>query len=61
MLLGPLDFDFNKKTSSAFGECKIVIHFEVKTVQKMSYPPDFGGLPRAVGNFFDLKRISGVP
>ena len=26
----------------------------------MSYPPDFEGLPCAVGNFFDPKAISGV-
>ena len=51
LLLGSLDFKFNKKTSSVFGECKIVINFEAKTEQKMSYPPDFGGLPHAVGKF----------
>ena len=36
------------------------IKFEAKTVQKINYPPDFGGLPRAVGNFFDPKLILGV-
>ena len=29
-ILGSLDYDFNKKTSSAFGKCKIVINFEAK-------------------------------
>ena len=52
LAFGSLDFKFNKKTSSAFGECKIVINFEAKTEQKMSYPPDFGSLPCAVGKFF---------
>ena len=60
LLLGSLDFKFNKKTSSAFDEYKIISNFEAKTEQKMSYPPNFGGLPRGIGKFFDPKPISGV-
>ena len=51
-LLGSLDFNFNKKTSSSFGESEIEINFQAKTKQKMSYPPDFEGLSRAAGKIF---------
>ena len=38
-------------------ESKITIYFEAKTEQNINYPPDFGKLPRAVGNFFDQEPI----
>ena len=41
MLLGSLDYDFDIKTSSCFGECKFVTNFQAKTEQKISYSPDF--------------------
>ena len=33
-------------------ESKITTNFEAKMEQKINYPPDFGGLPRAVGKLF---------
>ena len=50
--VGSLEFDLSKKKSSYFTERIITTSFEAKTEQKMNYPPDFGGLPRAVGKFF---------
>ena len=41
-----------EKNSSHFMESKNTINFEAKTEQKINYPPDFGGLPRAVGKIF---------
>ena len=41
-------------------ESKITTNFEAKTEQKINYPDDFGGLPRAVGKFFDPKPTLGV-
>ena len=41
-------------------ESKIKLNLEAKTEQKINYPPDFGGLPRAVRKFFCPKPISGV-
>ena len=41
-------------------ESKNTTNFEAKTEQKINYPADFGGLPRAVGNFFDPGPISHV-
>ena len=58
--MGSSKFDFSKKNSLYFMESKITINFEAKTEQKSNYPPDFGGLPCVVGNFFDPKTILGV-
>ena len=38
-------------------ESKITTSFEAKTEQKISYLPDFGGLPRAVGNFSVITKL----
>ena len=50
--LGSLKLDFREKRSSHFMESKNTTDFEAKTEQKINYPADFGGLSRAVGNFF---------
>ena len=41
--LAPLEpkFFLQMLTSSSFGESKIVINFQTKTEQKISYPPNF--------------------
>ena len=44
--------DFREKNSSYCMESKIATNFEAKKEPKISYPPDFGGLQRAIGNFF---------
>ena len=59
--VGSLKLDFSKNNSSCFIESKITTNFEAKTEQKINYPPDFGGLPRAVEKVFDPKPILGVP
>ena len=33
-------------------ESKIATNFDAKTGQKIGYPPDFGGLSRAVEKYF---------
>ena len=38
-------------------ESKIIANFKAKAEQKINYPPDFDGLPRAVGIFFDPRPI----
>ena len=38
-------------------ERKITTNFEAKTEQNINYSADFGGIPRAVGNFFELNQF----
>ena len=46
-----------RKKSSYFMESKITSDLEAKTEQKINYPPDFDGLPRGIGKFFDPGPI----
>ena len=41
-------------------ERKNTTNFEAKAEQNINYPADIGGIPRAVGKFFEPKPISGA-
>ena len=59
-LLKSLDFDFNKKSLSCFGECKIVTNFQSKTKKKLAthHPSRFG---RPLNLQFGRDMKKGTP
>ena len=52
LAFGVIKVQFRWEKFILFHGKNIKANFEAKMEQKINYPPDFGCLPRAVGNFF---------